>query len=101
MSSSAGPTGHVGILAHKQPELERAIRDAVAMHDCCRFRSSSEIVSVEENEGAEWVTVGYVDAMGETTSLRARFLVGADGKTGFVRKKFLEPRGVIMEHVKG
>jgi len=29
--------------------------------------------------------------------ITAKFLVGADGKTGFVRKKYLEPKGVIME----
>lgn len=29
--------------------------------------------------------------------MRGKYLVGADGKTGFTRKKYLEPRGVLLQ----
>lgn len=39
----------------------------------------------------------YRDAEGDEHTIKSRFLVGADGKTGFTRKNFLEPLGVRME----
>lgn len=61
----------------------------------CNLRSNSTVVAIEEDE--EYVYVEYRDGAGQNRKVRAKFLVGADGKTGFTRKNFLEPRGVIME----
>jgi hypothetical protein len=36
------------------------------------------------------------DACG-ATHLQAKFLVGGDGKTGFTRKKYLEPKGISKD----
>jgi 2-polyprenyl-6-methoxyphenol hydroxylase-like FAD-dependent oxidoreductase len=38
--------------------------------------------------------VGYTDQSGSKRQIRTVWLVGADGKTGVVRKKFLEPKGI-------
>jgi 2-polyprenyl-6-methoxyphenol hydroxylase-like FAD-dependent oxidoreductase len=40
------------------------------------------------------VEVSYTKIDGNIAQLRGRFLVGADGKRGLVRKKFLEPKGI-------
>ena len=45
--------------------------------------------------------VQYVDAGGQERSIRGKFLIGADGKTGYVRKKYLEPKGITMDHCEG
>lgn len=61
----------------------------------CNLRSNSTVVAIEEDE--EFVYIEYTDGDGQTRKVRAKFLVGADGKTGFTRKMYLEPRGVVME----
>ena len=99
LGSSEGGTGHVGFVFHKQPEMERAIRDAVAMFDCCDFRTEASLVGIQEDESA--VLVEYEDSQGAKRKLKAPFLVGADGKTGYVRKQYLEPKGIVMEPCKG
>lgn len=99
LTTSEGGTGHVGFLFHKQPEMERAIRDVVAEFDCCDFRTQATLSGIQENDDS--VTIAYRDSQGQERRLRAPFLVGADGKTGFVRKKYLEPKGVLMEPCKG
>ena len=48
-------------------------------------------------EDDESVYVSYVDEQGNEKKVRGKFTVGCDGKTGFVRKQYLEPRGVVME----
>lgn len=53
------------------------------------------MTSIREDD--EWVHVQYVDNNDHQKSIRARFLVGADGKTGFTRKQYLEPRGVQLD----
>lgn len=81
-------------MSHKQPALEKQLR--LAMNKTfCNLRSNSTVVAIEEDE--EFVYVEYRDENGQTRKVRAKFLVGADGKTGFTRKKYLEPRGVVME----
>lgn len=97
--SSNGGTGHVGFIFHKQPQLERAIRDSILQSPCSELRPNSTLVSIEES--AEAVTVSYLDVEGTTKRISAPYLVGADGKTGYVRKKFLEPKGVVMEKCEG
>lgn len=98
-TTSEGGTGHVGFMTHKQPVLERAVRDRLADNKWSDLRTSSTINGIHEDESQ--VVVTYVDASGETQRLSGLFLVGADGKTGYVRKNFLEPKGVLMEQVGG
>lgn len=49
------------------------------------------------SEEGDYVYSRYLDAQGLAHNLKSRFLVGADGKTGYTRKNFLEPLGVRME----
>lgn len=59
------------------------------------LRSESTVVAIDEDE--KNVYVHYESAQNGKHTIKAKFLVGADGKTGFVRKKYLEPRGITME----
>ncbi|KAK6442808.1 hypothetical protein LTR95_000967 [Oleoguttula sp. CCFEE 5521] len=94
-----GGTGHVGFVFHKQPELERAIRDVIAQSPFSELRSEATLTSITED--ADTVIVEYIDRSGSTVRMRAPFLVGSDGKTGYVRKKYLEPKGIVMERCEG
>lgn len=62
------------------------------------LRSSSTVTKIWEDES--WVYCQYLDAAGTEHSIRSKFLVGADGKTGFTRKNYLEPKGVKLEKAK-
>ncbi|KAK5995929.1 3-(3-hydroxy-phenyl)propionate/3-hydroxycinnamic acid hydroxylase-like protein [Cladobotryum mycophilum] len=95
--STEGGTGHVGFICHKQPILEGYLRETMASLPHCELRSGSTVVRVSEDE--EWVYCHYVDAEGREHKVRSRFLVGADGKTGFVRKNYLENRGITLQHI--
>ena len=99
LTTSEGNTGHVGFVFHKQPELERAIRDALHSHPASELRSQCTVRSVWED--SERVMVEYTDSQGESRKLAGAFLVGADGKTGYVRKRYLEPKGVQLERCEG
>ncbi|PYI01487.1 monooxygenase [Aspergillus sclerotiicarbonarius CBS 121057] len=91
-NTTTGVTGHVGFIGHKQPVLESQIRST--MSSFCSLRCNSTVVQLDEDE--EWTYCTYHDSDGEH-KVRARFFVGADGKTGYTRKQYLEPRGVILE----
>lgn len=65
----------------------------------CDLRPNSTITAIAEDENL--VHVEYTDGNGQTQKVRAKFFVGADGKTGYTRKKYLEPRGVVMERSDG
>ncbi|KAK5722044.1 hypothetical protein LTR17_014480 [Elasticomyces elasticus] len=99
MTTSEGNTSHVGFVFHKQPELERALRDAIDTRSASHFRTGCSVQSIDES--SERVTVEYTDAQGATRKLCGAFLVGADGKTGYVRKRYLEPKGVRLERCEG
>lgn len=59
------------------------------------LRSNCTLTSISEDD--DWVYATYLDASGAEKKIRGRFLVGADGKTGFTRKNYLEPRGIEMQ----
>lgn len=87
-------TGHVGVLAHRQPILEKYLRKAVDKAGTSELRSNCTVTSISED--ADWVYVTY-DNSGTQKKIRAKFLAAADGKTGFTRKNYLEPKGVELE----
>lgn len=98
-STTEGGTGHVGFISHKQPAMEKAIRDRIGTLSKSDFRSGCGVLGVSET--SESVSVKYQTPSGEQRSLKAPFLVGCDGKTGFVRKKYLEDKGITMERCEG
>lgn len=82
-------------MRHKQPVLEKHLRRAISASPSSTLRHSCTVNSISED--SEWVYVKYVDAEGQQRQIRAHFLIGADGKTGFVRKNYLEPKGIQMQ----
>jgi 2-polyprenyl-6-methoxyphenol hydroxylase-like FAD-dependent oxidoreductase len=63
----------------------------------CSLRSESTVVDLKEDD--DWTYCTYKNAKGTERRIRARFFVGADGKTGFTRKQYLEEKSVFMEKV--
>lgn len=80
-------------MCHNQPVLEKCLRETITGHS--ELRCGSKVEAILEDE--DFVYITYKDTSGETRELRAKFLVGADGKTGFTRKQYLELRGVKLE----
>ncbi|KIX10084.1 uncharacterized protein Z518_01165 [Rhinocladiella mackenziei CBS 650.93] len=99
LSSTEGGTGHPAAICHKQPAMEKNIRLTASRCSCSQLRLGSTIVAIEEDR--DWVRAKYVDDNGQTKWIRGKFLVGADGKTGFTRKHYLEAKGVLLETVAG
>jgi 2-polyprenyl-6-methoxyphenol hydroxylase-like FAD-dependent oxidoreductase len=79
----------------KQPTMEKHLRSVITDSLYSDVRVQSTVTGISEDE--EWVYVNYSGADGETRHIKSRFLVGADGKTGFTRKMYLKPRGVVTE----
>ena len=98
-STTEGGTGHVGFICHKQPAMEKVIRDSIADGLSSQLRLNCTVNGITEDESS--VIVQYTNAMGQPKSIRGNFLVGADGKTGYVRKKYLEPKGITMDKCEG
>lgn len=94
-ATSEGGTGHVGFICHEQPILEAKLRDAIESNEHSELRPGATVTSIREDE--EWVYADYTIHNGETRAIRARYLVGTDGKTGYTRKWHLEPKGIKME----
>ena len=84
----------MGFMCHKQPAMEKHLRSKIDKR-YGTLRSNATVTAISED--ADHVYVDYKDSSGEERRISGKFLVGADGKTGFVRKKYLEPRGVLME----
>ena len=81
-------------MSHKQPELERSLRSVMEKYPHSQLRSGCTLTAIEESEN--WVFATYRNFEGEQKRIRSRFLVGADGKTGFVRKHYLQAKGVDL-----
>ena len=86
-------------MCHKQPELERWLRTKLTPERGCSLRSGCTLVSIEEDN--EWVYATYMNASGEAKRVRSKYLVGADGKTGFTRKNYLEKKGIQLLWAEG
>ena len=90
-----------------QPQLEKALRDAIAHSKFCELRVGCEVR--DRTEGGDGVVIEYVESLQDTETekikqreqvnrqLRAQWLIGADGKKGIVRKRFLEPHGITQQ----
>lgn len=94
MAQTGGYTGHVAIMSHKQPELEKSLRRNIDTSSFASLRSGCTLVAIRETE--DWTYATYVGKDESKKEIRAKFLVGADGKTGFVRKNYLEPKGIRL-----
>ncbi|OBT98290.1 hypothetical protein VE01_03179 [Pseudogymnoascus verrucosus] len=79
-------------IAQFQPNFEREIRSVIKDLPCCDLRPGCEVIS--RDEGKDTTVVEYITQDGSKKSIKTSWLVGADGKRGVVRKKFLEPEGI-------
>lgn len=95
LAQTEGGTGHVGFICHKQPILEKHLRTAMTSSSFCQLQTNATMIDIRE-EG-DYVYSQYRNGQGKIHNLKSRFLVGADGKTGFTRKSFMEPLGIRME----
>ncbi|KAH7169580.1 hypothetical protein DER46DRAFT_681500, partial [Fusarium sp. MPI-SDFR-AT-0072] len=75
-----------------QPRLEEELRILIQSSEYAQLRTECTVTSCRE--GVDSMEVSYTTSDGASTDLRGKYLVGADGKRGIVRKGFLEPRGV-------
>ncbi|OGE56992.1 hypothetical protein PENARI_c002G06628 [Penicillium arizonense] len=82
-------------ILQSQPRLEYVLREMVMSSEYCTLQSSCEVV--DRDEDADGVSVHYKNADGNDCQIRASWLVGADGKTGIVRKHFLEPTAGVKQ----
>ena len=73
--------------------------DARRMNLAIWYCGVATVVSISED--SEWVHVEYIDASENHVKVRSRYLVGTDGKTGYTRKHYLEPKGVVMADAAG
>lgn len=91
-------TSHVLNIMFKQPRLEELLRGIIRDASVGSYRDGCEVVGMEEVEDGKAVVVTYQDIRsGEEKKVKARFAVGCDGRRGYVRKVFLEPKGVVAE----
>lgn len=81
-------------MCHKQPRIEKHLRDQIVQLGIGKMQLGSEVNSIRED--SESVYVGYTDSSGATHTVQGKFLVGADGKTGYTRKRYLEAKGIEL-----
>jgi 2-polyprenyl-6-methoxyphenol hydroxylase-like FAD-dependent oxidoreductase len=73
------------------------LRDKIAKSPYCTLRKSCKVVDREELE--DGVIVEYQTDQNIVERIKCSYLIGADGKTGVVRKQFLEPTAGIRQKV--
>lgn len=79
-------------IAQFQPNYEREMRALIETIPNCNLRTGCEVIFRNEDSGI--TTIEYRTSQGMHKYIQTQWLVGADGKRGVVRKKFLEPEGV-------
>ncbi|TPX15235.1 uncharacterized protein E0L32_004512 [Thyridium curvatum] len=80
-----------------QPRLEHALRTLVSRSPFCNLREGCEVTGRTECGRTSTTVVHYRDPSGSARDIACTWLVGADGKKGIVRKKFLEPTAGIRQ----
>jgi 2-polyprenyl-6-methoxyphenol hydroxylase-like FAD-dependent oxidoreductase len=71
------------------------LRELINASECAELRTECRVFS--RKEFGNTVEVSYRDRDGATRTVECKFLVGADGKRGIIRKEFLEPLGIQQE----
>ncbi|KAI0019446.1 monooxygenase-like protein [Xylariomycetidae sp. FL0641] len=78
-----------------QPRLEFLLRKKVTDSPHCILRCGCTVVAREETPSCN--IVQYTDTSGSSHQVKGSWLIGADGKTGIVRKHFLEASAGIQQ----
>ncbi|KAF7563742.1 hypothetical protein G7046_g421 [Stylonectria norvegica] len=94
-NTTEGGTGHPGFMCHKQPSIEKHLRSRITALGVAKTNLGARVTSIWEDK--DWVYATYKNASDQSHTVRGKFLIGADGKTGFTRKHYLEPKGVILD----
>ena len=76
--------GHPKLVTFYQPELEAALRVQLSEHESVSVSLATRLVAVSPD--AAGVRAELVDGGGVSRTVRAKFLVGADGASSFVRQ---------------
>ena len=76
--------GHPKLVTFYQPELERALRARLAAHPSIRIALGAKLLGLVQS--ADCVTARLETAPGSGATVKARYLVGADGASSLVRK---------------
>lgn len=84
LNTTGSLDGHPMLVTFYQPDLERALRSAVASHACVDARTGVEMSGFVEDADGVRVTCRRAD--GSAFDVRTRYLVGADGAGSNVRK---------------
>ena len=75
--------GHPHLVTFFQPELESVLRTRLAGHPSVQTMLATELVDFSQDEQGVRATVRQAD--GQVTTVQARFLLGVDGASSFVR----------------
>ncbi|KAH7267931.1 hypothetical protein B0J15DRAFT_441099 [Fusarium solani] len=75
-----------------QPELEKIFRRSIQASEYAELRLNCTVTGIREVDGG--VQAIYQREDGETMEIQGKHLVGADGKRGYVRKGYLEAKGI-------
>lgn len=76
--------GHPRLVTFYQPELEKVLRQRLAAYPCVQTALGVELIDFTQDEHGVHATLRHPD--GKLSSVRSRFLVGADGASSFVRR---------------
>lgn len=94
----AGPETYGFAKRHfiNQPELESALRDKIAQSDLCDLHFSCEVTGLSDSPGA--ITVSFTDRGGMARSIRAQYVIAADGGRSPIRERLgIEMKGSTYE----
>ncbi len=83
LNTAGSRDGHPKLVTFYQPELERALRGAVARQDTVAVAAGTEFLGFREQ--ADGLRVDLRGPDGETHSVATRYLVGADGASSHIR----------------
>ncbi|KAF5589472.1 FAD NAD(P)-binding domain-containing protein [Fusarium pseudocircinatum] len=75
-----------------QPELEKDLRDSVQASKYSELRLGSKVIGIREVP--DGIQASYRRNDGKVLEIQGKYLVGADGKRGYVRKECLEAKGI-------
>ncbi|KAL2678345.1 hypothetical protein Neosp_009091 [[Neocosmospora] mangrovei] len=75
-----------------QPELEKELRRSIQTSEYAELRLNCTMTGIREVDDGVYATYQRED--GETMEIQGKHLVGADGKRGYVRKGYLEAKGI-------
>ncbi|HEX7671759.1 MAG TPA: bifunctional 3-(3-hydroxy-phenyl)propionate/3-hydroxycinnamic acid hydroxylase [Polyangiaceae bacterium] len=84
MNTNGETDGHRKLVTFYQPELEAALRASLSGHACVAVCLATRLVTLSED--AAGVQAVLVDDAGAGRAIRAKYVVGADGASSFVRQ---------------